>query len=48
MPTNLTKDIIFLFGGVLLSFVLESQRSKLGGFVSPGYQSLICLAFLRA
>ncbi len=48
MPTNLTKDIIFLFGGVLLSFALESQRSKLSGVVSPGYQSLICLAFFVA
>ena len=45
MLTNLTKDIIFLFGGVLLSFALESQRSKLSGIASPGYQSLICLAF---
>ena len=43
MPTNLAKDIIFLFGGVLLSFALESERSKLSGVVSPGYLSLICL-----
>jgi hypothetical protein len=38
------KDLIFLFGGVLLSFALESERSQLSGVVSPGYLSLICLA----
>jgi hypothetical protein len=48
MPTHLTKDLIFLFGGVLLSFALESERSRLSGVISPGYLSLICLAILGA
>ena len=44
MPTGLTKDIVFLFGGVLLSFALESARGKLVGVFSSGYVSLLCLA----
>jgi len=43
MPTGLSKDIVFLFGGILLSFGLESERSKLAGVVSSDLLSLICL-----
>ena len=46
MPTKLGKDIVFLFGGVLLSFALETERSKLSSVFSPGYLSLICLGVL--
>ncbi len=46
MPTKLGKDIIFLLGGVILSFALESERSKLSTVVSPGYLSLIFLGVL--
>jgi hypothetical protein len=44
MPTGLSKDIVFLFGGILLSFALESQREKLNGVISPDNVSLLCLA----
>ncbi|HWC63915.1 MAG TPA: hypothetical protein VG501_09850, partial [Rhizomicrobium sp.] len=44
MPAGLSKDIVFLFGGILLSFALESQREKLNGLISPDDVSLLCLA----
>jgi hypothetical protein len=43
MPTGLSKDIVFLFGGILLSFALETERTKLAGVVSSDLLSLLCL-----
>ena len=43
MPTGLSKDIVFLFSGLLLSFALETERTKLTGLVSSDLLSLICL-----
>src|ERR1700761_7775355 len=43
MPTGLSKDIVFLFGGILLSFALESERTKLTDVVSSDLLSLLCL-----
>lgn len=44
MTRGLSKDIIFLVAGILLSFALESQRQKLNGLISPDNLSLACLA----
>src|ERR1700749_660694 len=44
MPAGLSKDIIFLFCGILRSFALESQPEKLNGVISPDGVSLLCLA----
>ena len=43
MPTGLSKDIVFLFGGIFLSFALESERGALASVVGPDTFSLICL-----
>jgi hypothetical protein len=44
MPTGLSKEFVFLIGGIMLSFALESQRNKLTNFVTSDVLSLICLA----
>jgi hypothetical protein len=44
MPTGVSKDIIFLLGGILLSFALETQRRRLDNFVSDDSLGLISLA----
>jgi hypothetical protein len=44
MPTGLSKDVVFLLGGILLSFALETQRRWLDKFVSDDNLGLISLA----
>src|SRR3954467_13655622 len=43
MPIGLSKDVVFLFGGIFLSFALESQRAALAGVISSDLLSLLCL-----
>jgi hypothetical protein len=44
MPAGLSKDIVFLFGGILLSFALESERRRLDGVIGSDALTLVCLA----
>lgn len=43
MLKGLSKDFVFLFGGIVLSFALESERGTLGGMFSSDFMSLLCL-----
>lgn len=43
MLRGLSKDLVFLLGGIFLSFALESQRNALGGIFSSDILSLLCL-----
>ena len=43
MIKGLSKDFVFLFGGIVLSFALESERSALAGIFSSDFMSLLCL-----
>lgn len=44
MPVGLSKDIVFLVGGILLSFALESERQSLTRFLPSDILSLLCFA----
>jgi len=44
MPVGLSKDVIFLIGGILLSFALESERENLTRFMPSDILSLLCFA----
>lgn len=43
MLKGLSKDFVFLFGGIVLSFALESERGVLGGMLGSDVMSLLCL-----
>ena len=43
MPVGLSKDVVFLIGGILLSFALESGRESLIRFMPSDILSLLCL-----
>jgi hypothetical protein len=43
MLKGLSKDLVFLFGGIFLSFALESERGALSGVVTSDTLSLVCL-----
>ena len=43
MLRGLSKDFVFLFGGIVLSFALESERGALAGMFSSDFMSLLCL-----
>lgn len=43
MIKGLSKDLVFLFGGIFLSFALESERGALSAVFSSDILSLLCL-----
>ncbi len=43
MPIGLSKDVVFLIGGILLTFALESVRESLSRFMPSDVLSLLCL-----
>lgn len=48
MHKGLSKDFVFLFSGIVLSFALESQRGALAGLFSSDILSLLCLFLFLA
>lgn len=43
MLKGLSKDFVFLFGGIFLSFAVESERNALAGIFSSDVLSLLCV-----